>query len=115
MRSTLALFGAAAVGLTLVLGFSRGAVAAGPDGRSGTARSVDPVAQAEVGYLTLETDPKATLYLDGETTGRPTPVTKLPLSVGKHKLRLVTLDGKIERTLGVQIARGEEKHVNVNL
>ncbi len=71
--------------------------------------------KADVGYLTVTTDPAAKLEIDGVDTGKTTPVTKLALAVGKHKVTVTSLDGKTKRTLGVTIVAGEEKRLTVTL
>ena len=71
--------------------------------------------KADVGYLTVTTDPPAKLEIDGVDTGKTTPVTKLSLAVGKHKVTVTSLDGKTKRTLGVTIVAGEEKRLTVTL
>jgi hypothetical protein len=95
---------------TLALTLGTPAVGAGVaalgDTRSGIAD--------EVGYLTLVCEPAANVSIDGQAKG-PTPVTKLPLPVGAHQITLVSLDGKLTRTLGVTIAKDETKRLRVNL
>ena len=78
------------------------------DTRSGVAAS------EEVGYLTLTCDPAANVSIDGEAKG-PTPIANLALPVGPHQITLVSLDGKLKRTLGVKIVKGETKRLNVSL
>ena len=72
-------------------------------------------AKGDVGYLTVSTDPAAKLEVDGVDTGKTTPVTKISLAAGKHKVTLTSLDGKTKRTLGVTIVAGEEKRLTVSL
>ena len=71
--------------------------------------------RTDVGFLTVTTDPTAKLEIDGVDTGKTTPVTKLSLAVGKHKVTVTSLDGKTKRTLGVTIVAGEEKRLTVTL
>jgi hypothetical protein len=80
------------------------------DTRSG----VEQAPAAEVGYLTLTCEPVANVSIDGTAKGA-TPIVKLALPVGAHQITLVSLDGKLKRTLGVKIAREETKRLNVNL
>jgi hypothetical protein len=75
----------------------------------------DVTPDADEGFLTVTTDPPAKLEIDGVDTGKTTPVTKLALAAGKHKVTLTTLDGKTKRTLGVTIVAGEEKRLTVTL
>jgi hypothetical protein len=88
---------------------------AGPAGLAGIAGDDASAPKADVGYLTVTTDPPAKLEIDGTDTGKTTPVTKLSLSVGKHKVTVTSLDGKTKRTLGVTIVAGEEKRLTVSL
>jgi PEGA domain len=81
----------------------------------GLAAGEDAAPRGDVGYLTVTTDPTAKLEIDGVDTGKTTPVTKLPLGVGKHKVTVTSLDGKTKRTLGVTIVAGEEKRLTVTL
>jgi hypothetical protein len=101
--------GFAAFTLALALG---GAAAAGThpagDTRSGVGDSAD------VGYLTLSCDPPASVSIDGEAKGT-TPIVKLPLAAGAHQLTLASADGKLRRTLGVKIVKGETTRLRVSL
>ena len=71
--------------------------------------------KTDAGFLTVTSDPAAKLEIDGADTGKTTPVTRLSLSAGKHKVTLTSIDGKTKRTLGVTIVAGEEKHLTVNV
>jgi hypothetical protein len=46
------------------------------------------------GLLTLTTEPRARVHLDGRPTGRRTPITDLPVAPGRHVMRLVADDGR---------------------
>lgn len=88
------------------------------DARSGQVRAPSSLRDApkgDVGFLTVTTDPPAKLSVDGADTGKTTPVTKLSLPAGKHKVTLTSLDGKTTRSLGVTIVAGEEKRLTVSL
>ncbi len=87
---------------------ARSGLASGP-------REDGSAAKGDVGYLTVSTDPTAKLEVDGVDTGKTTPVTKISLAAGKHKVTLTSLDGKTKRTLGVTIVAGEEKRLTVSL
>ena len=95
------------------------ASAAPQDTRSGAASGRraggDATPNGDEGFLTVTTDPPAKLEIDGADTGKTTPVTKLALAAGKHKVTLTSLDGKTKRTLGVTIVAGEEKRLTVTL
>jgi hypothetical protein len=90
-----------------------GAAVASPrerDARSG----VTDVPQGDVGYLTLACEPVANASIDGQAKGL-TPLTKLALPVGAHQITLVSQDGKLKRTLGFKIVKGETTRLNVSL
>jgi hypothetical protein len=80
----------------------------------GTHAAVEQAAPAETGYLSVTSDPIATLSVDGKSYGK-TPVTKIELSVGSHQIALASLDGKLTRTLGVKITKGETTRIKINL
>jgi serine/threonine-protein kinase len=64
---------------------------------------------AEVGYVTLRTfnpDSSSVTMEDGTALGS-TPLVKVPLDVGVHKLKLIDSEGKV-RTLSVSIEAGKE-------
>jgi hypothetical protein len=112
MRTTLRHAGAIIVGTAGVLLSTAlaGASAKGPDGRSGLAAQPS----AEIGWLTVRSEPKARLWIDGSDTGKVTPVTRLELSAGKHKIELVA-DAGLRRSLGIVITKGEEKRLDVTM
>ncbi len=88
------------------------------DARSGSAAVLvgdDAAPRGDAGFLTVTTDPAAKLEIDGADTGKTTPVVRLSLASGKHKVTVTSLDGKTKRTLGVTIVAGEEKRLTVNL
>ncbi len=86
--------------------------AALPDARSGPL--ADDAPQGESGFLSVISDPAARISVDGKERGQ-TPVVKLELPVGPHQITLVSLDGKLKRTLGVKIVKGENTRLKVNL
>jgi hypothetical protein len=68
--------------------------------------------QAERGYLDIVSDPPV---IDGADTGKATPQHRLELPVGHHKLTLVTLDGKHQRSIGFSVERGQTTQLSVHL
>ena len=68
---------------------------------------------ADKGFLTVTSTPPAHVMIDGTDTGKMTPVDKLPLAAGRHKVTLFTDSAK--RSFGIEIAAGQEKKLNVNL
>jgi hypothetical protein len=71
--------------------------------------------QAERGYLDIVSDPPAKIVIDGADTGKTTPQHRLELPVGHHKLTLVTLDGKHQRSIGFSVDRGQTTQLSVHL
>jgi hypothetical protein len=105
----------AALFTCLVATSAASATPASEDGRSGLAADDAAAPKGEMGYLTVTTVPAAKVEIDGNDTGQTSPITKVPLAAGKHKVTVVSLDGKTRRTLGVTIVAGEEKRLSVNL
>ena len=60
---------------------------------------------AEPGFYSVDSRPYATIYIDDKAYGE-TPLFKLQLPAGKHKVRAVTADGKSQR-LSITIAPGK--------
>lgn len=58
------------------------------------------------GYLSIDSRPWATIYVDGKRLG-PTPQLKKPLAPGKHRIRAVTEDGR-EQTRTITIRAGRK-------
>ncbi len=61
-----------------------------------------------MGSLTLQTDHRAKVIIDGKDTGLSTPLVRHPLAAGSHEVRLV--DGDRSRELKLTIRAGEELH-----
>jgi hypothetical protein len=59
------------------------------------------------GFLTINAEPYATLYVNGKKRGF-TPVVRLSLPPGAHTLKLVSSAGQPDKTLRVKIAAGQE-------
>ncbi len=70
---------------------------------------------ADSGYLTVTSEPPARLFVDDVDTGSVTPVVRYAVKAGRHKVTLVSLDGKMRRSLGIVVAAGKEQKLNVNL
>jgi hypothetical protein len=73
-----------------------------------------PAEDPKVGYLTVTSTPPARVFIDDVDTNATTPLEHHALPAGRHKLILVSADGK-KRALGVVISAGQEKRVNVAL
>jgi hypothetical protein len=84
------------------------------EGLAGWAASAGP-SQGERGYLDIASDPQAKIVIDGADTGKTTPQHRLELPVGHHKLTLVTLDGKHQRSIGFAVERGQTTQLSVHL
>jgi eukaryotic-like serine/threonine-protein kinase len=59
------------------------------------------------GFLTVNAEPYATLYVDGKKLG-VTPVVRLVLPPGAHRLRLVSSSGQPDKKMRVKIVAGQE-------
>jgi serine/threonine-protein kinase len=59
------------------------------------------------GFLTINAQPYATLYVDGKKRGY-TPIVRLTLPPGEHSLRLVSSAGQPDKKLRVEIKAGKE-------
>ncbi|MBJ6760752.1 protein kinase [Myxococcaceae bacterium JPH2] len=83
--------------------------------RRAKARDSEPVADPDAppGFLTLVTEPSATVYLGGRSLGE-TPLFKLSLPAGKHSLKLVNGAGRPLK-LAVEIKSGDTTAVRVPL
>ncbi|RJS21237.1 serine/threonine protein kinase [Corallococcus sp. H22C18031201] len=83
--------------------------------RRAKARDSEPAADpnAPPGFLTLVTEPPATVYLSGRALGE-TPLFKLSLPAGKHSLKLVNGGGRPLK-LAVEIKSGDTTAVRVPL
>jgi hypothetical protein len=90
-------FFAAALGLIVVLG---------PRLAAPSSPAAAP-SQGERGFLDIASDPPAKIVVDGADTGKTTPQHHLELPVGHHKLKLITLDGAHQRSVGFTIDRGQ--------
>jgi hypothetical protein len=74
-----------------------------------------PFGSQDPAFLDVASDPPAKILIDEVDTGRVTPQPRLELRAGHHKLTLVTLDGKHQRTLGFTIEPGETRKFTVHL
>jgi hypothetical protein len=72
-----------------------------------------PAARADgSGWLTVTCTPAADLQIDGKDVGM-TPVTRYPVSADHHDL-VFTIAGQRPHKMGIRVAEGEEKQLNVN-
>jgi serine/threonine-protein kinase len=67
-----------------------------------------PHAQTRTGYFSIDSSPYATIFVDGKRIDQ-TPLFKVPLASGSHRVRAVRADGRA-RTFRIRVAPGQ--HVN---
>ena len=66
-----------------------------------------------MGFLTITSTPRAKVLVDGVDTGKSTPIKKLPLAPGRHKIQFVV--GSDKHTYPVIIKAGETQTLDKNL
>jgi serine/threonine-protein kinase len=66
------------------------------------------------GWLTLDTEPWASVYLDGRRLG-VTPLARVPLPAGRHKLSIDAEDKGRRQPLIVRVAPQAETRLAVSL
>lgn len=67
-----------------------------------------------MGWLTLQTDVPAMVYLDGTLIGS-SPITKIPVPAKKHQARVASKALKLSRTVSFSVRDGETKQLVVKL
>ncbi len=75
----------------------------------------DAPSQTGAAFLDVASFPRAKILIDEVDTGKVTPEAHLPVTVGRHKLTLVTLDGARRRTLGFTVEAGQTRKFTVHL
>jgi hypothetical protein len=71
---------------------------------------------AETGFLSVESDPPATILIDEAETGKVTPQIHLELKVGRHQLTLVsTRDKSRKRSIRFNIEAGKTTKLTFHL
>ncbi len=73
---------------------------AGPPVRAGAGTAAGPTS------ITISTQPWARIFIDGRDTGRNTPARDIPITPGRHVIRLVTADSRTLEEI-VEIQPGE--------
>jgi len=68
-----------------------------------------------IGYLTMEADPIAVVYLNGKRLNSATPIRRLRLKPGRYKLRFLNPHNQKSRIRKVTILKGKERKIKVNL
>jgi serine/threonine-protein kinase len=66
----------------------------------------DPVPDGPPGSITIDSDPWATIWIDGKKQG-PTPLVRVSLSPGEHTVKAKTADGRV-KTFTIKITSGKE-------
>ncbi len=72
-----------------------------------TATSKVATAPKGSGFLTINAEPYATVYVDGKKRGY-TPVVRLALPAGEHSIKLVSSAGQSDRRMTVKVSSGQE-------
>ena len=77
--------------------------------KSSTTTATSRVASAPKGsgFLTINAEPYATVYVDGKKRGF-TPVVRLALPAGQHSIKLVSSAGQSDRRMTVKVSSGQE-------
>ncbi|HUS68299.1 MAG TPA: protein kinase [Kofleriaceae bacterium] len=79
-----------------------------PEPKKPEAKKPEPaVAVKGGGFLTLNAEPYATVYIDGKKRGY-TPIVKLSLPAGSHSIRLVSSAGQPDKKMTVKVGAGED-------
>jgi hypothetical protein len=73
------------------------------------------MADADMGFLDVSSDPPAKISIDEVDTGKVTPAVHLPLKAGHHKLSLSTPDGSRKRTIGFTVEAGQTTRLSIHL
>lgn len=73
-----------------------------------------PPTQEGTGYLSINTTPWTTVYVDGQRI-KDTPIINLPLPSGVHRIRCVNPGFNIDREFTVQIQPGQNTKIIKNL
>jgi hypothetical protein len=87
----------------------------GPAGARAHASPCARSAQTDTGFLDVDSDPPAKIFVDDVDFDKVTPQHHLELVAGHHKLKLVTLDGARKRTIGFTIEPGQTRKLTVYL
>ena len=65
--------------------------------------------------VTIGSFPWAELWIDGKDVGQPTPVVRLPISCGTHKLRFKRDNPEIDQVESISVTAGQELKKNFRL
>ena len=71
----------------------------------------EPPVQEGTGTLNIASKPAARVYIDGQDTGRYTPLINFKVKSGKHKIILVNPDFGLNKTYYVTVKPGESERI----
>jgi Serine/threonine protein kinase len=77
--------------------------------------SQKPVPRPHIGYLNLNASPWALVDIDGLRLQKETPLFKVPVRPGRHRLRFFNPELRIERVVMVTVRSGQAQTVSVKL
>ncbi len=96
-------------------GFAPGIVDLTPDDHGETLEIPLEPAHRDIGYLWIDSNHIADVYIDGAPTGLTTPTFGIDLPIGEHEVQLRDSSGARSRPLHVNLARGQHEHLRLNL
>ena len=71
----------------------------------------DPPKAAGTGTISVASKPVARVYIDGQDTGRYTPLMNFKIKSGKHKIQLKNPEFGLDKTYYVNVEAGESKRI----
>lgn len=71
--------------------------------------------EGEFGLLTVDSVPRAQVFIDGNDTGRTTPIHQLRLAAGVHFVRFVNQEQGIDREYDATIEEGHTTRLDIEL
>ena len=83
---------------------------------AGPAAMHDRVADTDMGFLDVSSEPSAAkILIDDGDVGQTTPQHRLAVRAGHHRLTLVTSDGAHKLTVGFSVEAGQTKKLTLYL
>ena len=74
-----------------------------------------PTKNGFFGFLSLDADPVAIVYLNGRRLNSATPIDRLKLKPGKYNIRFMNPQNKKTKTRHVTVREGKHRQIRVNL
>jgi len=68
---------------------------------------------AAMGSASIRAPVSCAIYVDGTNSGKVTPQTNMPLSLGHHVIRLVASDGSIDRSFELDVRSDDENTIEL--